>query len=120
MTTPSTLSLSEIIQGCIGGNRQSQKELFDLIGPDLYVVCLKYSRNRVDAEKVFEQGFIKLFTNIATFHGKVPFQDWYNVVFVNTALSIIKERPLMLQFHLSTSNDRKYYFVSTTKDRLGK
>jgi RNA polymerase sigma-70 factor (ECF subfamily) len=51
----------------------------------LYVVCLKYSRNRVDAEKVFEQGFIKLFTNIATFHGEVPFQDWYNVVFVNTA-----------------------------------
>src|ERR1043166_3524546 len=59
--------LDQLIQGCINGDRQSQSRLYGLFAGKMYVVCLRYSRNREEAEETLQEGFMKVFQFIRQF-----------------------------------------------------
>lgn len=49
-------------------------------------VCLRYARNRADAEDILQDGFVLLFRNIGKYESKGSFEGWMRKIFVNTAL----------------------------------
>ncbi len=49
-------------------------------------VCLRYARNRADAEDILQDGFVRLFQNIGQFGHKGSFEGWMRRIFVNAAL----------------------------------
>ncbi|MFZ7118120.1 MAG: RNA polymerase sigma factor, partial [Bacteroidota bacterium] len=51
----------ELIEGCIRGDRNCQKALFEKFAGKMKVVCMRYVNNHEDAEDVLQEGFIKVF-----------------------------------------------------------
>ena len=80
------MNQEELIAGCIRGDRQSQKELFRQYSGKFLSVCIRYTRHRMEAEDILQDGFIKIFKNLEKFEGKGSFEGWMRRIMVNTAL----------------------------------
>ena len=75
-----------MIDGCIRQDASCQKQLFLLYSRKMMTVCLRYARNRADAEDILQDGFIRLFQNIKQYQGKGSFEGWMRRIFVNASL----------------------------------
>ncbi len=49
-------------------------------------VCLRYARNRSDAEDILQDGFVRLFQHIHQYKFKGSFEGWMRRIFVNASL----------------------------------
>ena len=87
----SSFSEKEIIEGCIIKNRIVQKILYDMYAPKFYTICLRYVNNKVEADDILQEGFLKIFNNISSFSKENSFEGWMRKIIINTALSYYKK-----------------------------
>jgi RNA polymerase sigma-70 factor (ECF subfamily) len=80
------LGLNKLIKRCAKNDRKAQKEIYQLFGDKLFTICLKYSRNKHEAEDNFQDGFITIFNKIDQFSFKGSFEGWLKRVMINTIL----------------------------------
>ena len=80
------MSLSELIQGCLEKNTKSQEQLYQLYAGKLFSVCLKYSRNYVEAEDNLQDGFLIIFDKIGQYKFIGSFDGWVKRVMINNVL----------------------------------
>ncbi len=85
------MDLQSVIEGCIAGNAKSQRMLFEFFAPKMLAVCIRYTSNKMEAEDVLQEGFIKLFQRIDSFEFKGSFEGWLRRLFVNTALDYLRK-----------------------------
>jgi RNA polymerase sigma-70 factor (ECF subfamily) len=77
----------EIFEGCKSGDRNAFSLLYEKFAPIMLATCMRYCKNRVEAEDVLHEGFIKVFSNIAKFRGDGSFEGWVKRIMINTSLS---------------------------------
>lgn len=53
----------------------------------MWVVCLRYTRNRMVAEDVMQEGFIRAFEMIGQYSGAGSLEGWLRKIFVRTAIN---------------------------------
>jgi len=87
-TTPE----SDLINGCIDGNRRMQEELYRRFSPRMYAVCLRYASSSEEAEDILQEGFIKIFKKLESYRGEGSFEGWIRRIFVNTAIEHFRRR----------------------------
>ena len=85
-------SESDLIQGCIDKDRKMQRLLYDTYAPKMYGVCLRYAGNENDANDILQEGFIKVYKNIAKFRREGSFEGWIRRIFVNTAIEHYRKK----------------------------
>lgn len=78
--------LNQLIQHCIKGERHSQSKLYALLAPKMFAICLRYSKNREEAEETLQEGFMKVFENLQQFKFAGSFEGWVRKIMVNCAL----------------------------------
>ena len=78
--------LEELIQGCIKGSRQAQSLLYEQLAPKMFAICLRYSRNREEAEEILQEGFLRVFDCMHQFKFAGSFEGWIRKIMVNCAL----------------------------------
>jgi RNA polymerase sigma-70 factor (ECF subfamily) len=83
---------SDLINGCIEGNRQMQEELYRRFSPRMYAVCLRYAVNTEEAEDILQEGFIKVFKKLTSFRSEGSFEGWIRRIFVNTAIEHFRRK----------------------------
>lgn len=81
-----------LIQKCIEKDREGQRELYMLLSPVLYGICLKYMKNKTEADDVFQDAFIKLFQKIDQYKFNGSFEGWAKRIFVNEALEVLRKK----------------------------
>lgn len=77
----------DLISGCIQNNRTKQNELYKKYSRKMFVVCLRYSKGRLEAEDILQESFIKVFDCIKDFRADCPLEAWIKRIVVNTALN---------------------------------
>lgn len=82
----SVSNIEEIIQGCKEGQRDSQRRLYEMYARSLLAVCMRYTKNRMEAEDFLHEGFLKIFDNIGQFESKGSIEGWLRRVMVNNIL----------------------------------
>jgi RNA polymerase sigma-70 factor (ECF subfamily) len=80
------LSLDELIHKCKKGNRQAQELLYRKYSRVLFGICLKYSRNKVEAEDNLHDSFMTIYEKIDQYKFKGSFEGWIKRITVNTVL----------------------------------
>lgn len=80
------LSLDQLIERCKRNDRQAQSELYKRFGSKLFPVCLKYSRNYVEAEDNLQDAYITIFKKITQFKKTGSLEGWMKRIVINTAL----------------------------------
>lgn len=78
--------IEQLIHDCIKNNRKAQEQLYRLLSPKLFSVCLKYSRNYEEAQDNLQEGFLLLFEKIHQFQFKGSFEGWAKKVVINYIL----------------------------------
>src|SRR6478735_4972532 len=87
----------DIIQGCIDGRRICQKKLYDHFSGKMLGVCMRYAKDRAEAEDMLQEGFIKVFNNISRFKNEGSFEGWIRRIMVFTAINMFKHRSRKFQ-----------------------
>ena len=76
---------------------QAQGEVYQLFSGKLFALCLKYAKNKADAEDVLQDSFITAFQKINQYKGKGSFEGWLKRITINTALQRYRDKsPLQL------------------------
>jgi DNA-directed RNA polymerase specialized sigma24 family protein len=81
MVTPSTPELI-LLTSVINGDKASQKQLYDLIAPAMYTLCLTNTRSTEDAETTFTNGFINLIKALPSYIVNTSFTSWCSAIFI--------------------------------------
>ena len=77
----------QLIEQCLQNNKKAQKKLFDSFAPVLLGVCMRYTKDRSEAEDVLQEVFIKIYKSLGQFEDKGSFEGWMKRITVNTAIT---------------------------------
>ena len=80
------MSLNKLIQNCKKGERKAQEQLYRKYANILFGLCLKYYRNKAEAEDNLHDSFMIIFDKIDQFKFKGSFEGWMKRITVNTVL----------------------------------
>ena len=105
--------LKDLIRGCVAKERFSQKKIYELFGPSMLGLCLRYSRNREEAEEVLQDGFLQMFKNMSQFQFRGSFEGWLRRIMINCALQRYRGK---LNQHQILSLSEKEYVISPNID----
>lgn len=72
------------------GNQQAQNELYKKYAGLMLSICMRYLSDKMKAEDVMIQGFMKVFDKIDQFNFEGSFEGWMKRIFVNEALMKIR------------------------------
>lgn len=89
------MSLNKLIKRCADNDRKAQKEIYQLFAGKLYSICLKYSKNKQEAQDNFQDGFVTIFDKIEQFKYKGSFEGWLKRVMLNTILLKYRKRTVL-------------------------
>ena len=85
--------LPNLIHCCIKGDRQSQSQLYTQFAQKMLAVCLRYSKNKEEAEEILQEGFLKVFDHLDQFKFAGSFEGWMKKIMVNCALQRYRSKP---------------------------
>ena len=114
------LGLEQLIENCKKQNTKAQGELYKLFSSKLFAICLKYSRNRMEAEDNLQDAFLIIFNKIEQFKNKGSFEGWLKRITVNTVLQryrnekvfeLIKENHICIAE--DTNKDGDGFYINT-------
>ncbi|MDP4284374.1 MAG: RNA polymerase sigma factor [Bacteroidota bacterium] len=77
----------ELIQSCIEGDRNAQSRLYELYAPKMFPVCLRYAKNREEAEEIIQEGFVKVFKSLHSFKFAGSFEGWIRKIMLYTSIA---------------------------------
>ncbi len=80
------MGLEELINNCKRGERKAQEQLYRDYSRILFGVCLKYSRNKTEAEDNLHDSFMTIYEKIDQYQFKGSFEGWIKRITVNTVL----------------------------------
>ncbi|MBL7724272.1 MAG: RNA polymerase sigma factor [Chitinophagaceae bacterium] len=109
---------SDLINGCMEGDRRMQEELYRRFSPRMYAVCLRYAGNAEEAEDILQEGFIKVFKKLDSFRSEGSFEGWVRRIFVNTAIEHFRRKRYLMPVTEKEENTIEGKFTSVL-DELG-
>jgi RNA polymerase sigma-70 factor (ECF subfamily) len=85
----------QLIQACINGDRHSQSSLYAQFAPKMFGVCMRYSKNREEAEEIMQEGFVQVFRSLHSFKCAGSFEGWIRKIMVYCAIRHFRSKPKM-------------------------
>ena len=99
------MNLDTLIEDCIRQKRSAQEALYHRYKDSLFVLCLKYCQNEVEAEDNLHNSFIEIFTNIKKYKGNGSFEGWMKRITINKAIDSYKKAYQMIPISDKTFPD---------------
>ncbi len=101
-------NLDRIIDKCKQGDRQAAEKIYQIFSAKMFALCLRFSKDRADAEDTLQDGFIKIFTSIGQYAGKGSFEGWMKRIMINTVMEKFrKNSPLQIVEELPEIEDNE-------------
>ena len=81
-----TKKLKFILDSCKQGNRASQMRLYEHFYSYGMGICLRYSKNREEANEILNDGFLKVFNNMDQYDPEYTITAWLRRIFINVSI----------------------------------
>lgn len=111
-----THSIDSLLEGCKKGDRKAQENLYKTLSSRMMGLCMRYARDRVEAEDILQMGFVKVFHKVSEFRGEGSFEGWIKRIMVNTAIETYRKNQRNLNV---VDIDEVYDHAQTTFDMSG-
>jgi RNA polymerase sigma-70 factor (ECF subfamily) len=82
----------DLIKRCQDNDPKAQGLLYQQLAPKMFGICLRYTRNHMEAEDVLQEGFIKVFRYLKDYRNDGSLEGWIRRTIVNTAINFYKKR----------------------------
>lgn len=83
---------TQLIRALRGADPKAQRLLYEKFSGKMMSVCLRYVGDRMTAEDILVQGFMKIFDSIAQFREEGSFEGWMRRIMVNEALAYLRQQ----------------------------
>lgn len=87
------MNISQLIEKCKQKDPKAQKQLYTQYKDVLFAICLKYAKNRMQAEDNLQDSFVTIFEKINSYKGKGSFEGWMKRITINKAIDKYKKEP---------------------------
>lgn len=85
------LDTNQLLQGCMSGDRRSQKQLYQQFYGFAMTIAMRYSRDEMDAADIMSHAFVKIFRSIKSYDSnKGALHAWIKRILINEGLDHIK------------------------------
>ncbi|WP_397363693.1 RNA polymerase sigma factor [Olleya sp. R77988] len=92
------MNLEQLIKACKRNNPNAQSDLYQKYKDTLYILCLKYSKNKEEAQDNLHDSFIEIFSSIKKYKGRGSFEGWIKRITINKAIDKYKkESPINIE-----------------------
>jgi len=86
------LSDQELVSGVLRGSPAHQTALYRQFSVPMFRVVLRFARDKAEAEDMLQDGFIRVYRDMAQFRGDGALGGWIRRIMVNTALSHLRKQ----------------------------
>ncbi len=90
-------NIDELIKRCKAGERKSQELLYKQFASKMLGVCCRYATDRMEAEDMMQNGFIKVFQKMGDYRGEGSFEGWIRRIMVHSSIEYYRRHHKMLQ-----------------------
>lgn len=87
----------DLIKGCIREDRVCQREFYKRFAGKMMVVCMRYAADRMEAEDMLQEGFIKVFDHIKGFKMEGSLEGWVRRIMVNNAINKLRAKKIQFE-----------------------
>ncbi|MFN0015886.1 MAG: RNA polymerase sigma factor, partial [Saprospiraceae bacterium] len=84
--------MEQLITACRRGDNSAQRNLYDRFKTPLFGVCLRYARDRPEAQDMLQEAFLAIFRDIGQYNGSGPLEGWMRRVTVRCALQYLRRK----------------------------
>ena len=89
--------IERLLHECKKNNTQAQEQLYKLLAPKLFAVCLKYSRNHEESQDNLQESFLIIFDKLKQFKNEGSFEGWAKRLVVNYVLQQYRNQGTFLE-----------------------
>lgn len=86
----------DIIERCRKGEQKAQFQIYKLYYKAMYNTSFRIVNDRMEAEDIMQEAFLKAFDKIHTYSGKVSFGAWLKRIVINHSLDELKKKKIEL------------------------
>ena len=91
----------KLIDSALKGDQQAFHQLYKMHKHSLFMVCLRYGKDRSTAQDYLQETFISIFKNLTQFNSsKGAFESWAKRIAVNVCLMDIRKNTLLSLIHI--------------------
>jgi RNA polymerase sigma factor (sigma-70 family) len=80
----------ELVKRCLKNDSGAQELLYRRYASKMLGVCLRYAKNKMEAEDILQEGYIKVFNSLTSFQFKGSLEGWVRRIMVNTAINFYR------------------------------
>ena len=73
----------ELVRLYIGGDRMAQYRLYKQYSRTMYNLCLRMVSNKLEAEDLLQEAFVKIFRDMTSFRGQSTLGAWLRRIVIN-------------------------------------
>jgi len=85
---PSEKRLIELIKE---GNESAFVQMYEMYSGRLFGLCLRYAKNRADAEDLLQESFVKIYKNLENFNGSGSLEGWLRRITINICINYYRK-----------------------------
>lgn len=78
---------ADLILACVRGERSAQHVLYKRFSSLVYGICLRYAKNKMEAEDSMQEAFVKIYKHLKDYQSAGSFEGWIRRIAVNTAIT---------------------------------
>jgi len=90
-TLEDSLRLNALINGCLKGNRDAQKLLYEQFYGYAMSICLRYAPGKEEAREILNDGFMKVFTRLNQRDQQGSFKSWLRKIMIHNAIDYYRK-----------------------------
>ena len=90
-------TIDELIKRCRAGERKAQEMLYKQFASKMLAVCMRYATDKMEAEDMLQNGFIKVFRKIDDYRGDGSFEGWIRRIMVHCSIEYYRKHHKMMQ-----------------------
>lgn len=92
-----TYTINELITRCKAGERTAQELLYKQFASKMLGVCMRYATDKMEAEDMLQNGFIRIFKKLDDYRGDGSFEGWVRRIMVHCSIEYYRKHHKMMQ-----------------------
>src|ERR1700744_5426712 len=90
-------NINELIKLSKAGERKAQELLYKQFASKMLAVCARYATDRMEAEDMLQNGFIRVFQKIGDFRDEGSFEGWVRRIMAHCSIECYRKQHKMMQ-----------------------
>jgi RNA polymerase sigma-70 factor (ECF subfamily) len=119
-----TQSINNKLQDNLASDLYTQELIYRQFAPKMYGICLRFAGNKMEADDILQEGFIKVLTKLKDFRNEGSFEGWIRKTIINTAINYYRKNLKYSKFQnideyeVPVSNYEENIFDKISKEEL--